>query len=171
MKQPFAGNPCLPLTPFLCHTGPGSWPFPNCLSLAPPQAQNVPPAPLWPEKQVWALWASLHHFTPWTRSVCEIKTAFTMMAWIWAAVWGEWGILGVFWGLFLSRKWSQQEADRGVRGVEAQHTPCSSPGNHSTARAAPGWWPLLWKSGLGRCNKSQSALGTTETKKNPSIIP
>lgn len=52
----------------LYHTGPGSCASPNCWSLAP-----SPPAPLWPGKQVWSLWASLHHFTPWTHLSVRLK--------------------------------------------------------------------------------------------------
>ena len=143
MKQLSARNPCQSLLPFVYHSGPKLCPLSDYWNLTLAQAQNVSSAPLWPGKQVWSLWAPLHHFILWTQSLCEIKTVFTMMAWIWSAVWGQWQSLSVSWGLFMPQKWCQQEADQSLRVREPLHTPCSSPGNHFTVRATLGCLPFL----------------------------
>lgn len=130
MKQLSAGNPCQPLISFVSHTGPKSCPLWDHWNLTPAQAQNGSSAPLWPSKQVWSLQAPLHHFIPWTQSLYEIKIAFTTMAWIWTAVWGQWQSLNVSWRLFMPQKWCQQETDQSLRGREPLHSSYSSPGIH-----------------------------------------
>lgn len=174
MKQTSAGNPCLPLRSFLDHTGPKELSLTKLLKFSTTTSTEHTPSSSEARKASLSLVNFSASFQLLDTSVCEIEAVFTIVAWIWTAVWGDWQSLGVFWGFFLSHKRCQQEADQDVRGLEAQHTPCCSPGNHFTVRAALGWWPLLWKSAVGRCYKCQSALGTTENKqkkKKPVSFP
>lgn len=164
MKQPSAGNPCLPPTSFLYHRGPGSWASQNHWSLAPsPQLQLASKAGL----ILVSFSASFH---PPDTSVCEIKTPFTVMAWMWTAVWGERQSLGVSWGLFLSCKCCQQEAEQNVRGMEAQRTLCSSPRNTSL-QELPLAGGFCWKSQPWEVATKVSQHQASQKTKKSSIIP